>query len=62
MLKEESSTESHAKYSYFQGKLKTCDKQLPSIDCKETEILNLKQQIQNLKLVISELTIKDKKQ
>jgi hypothetical protein len=44
-----------AKCCYCLAEITPDNKQLPRIDYRETEILNLKQQIQNLQNVISSL-------
>lgn len=49
--------EVNASCSYCKAKITAENEQLPRIDYRETEILNLKQQIQNLK---QELTEKEK--
>ena len=57
--------ESNARCSYCQAELTPENELLPRIDYRETEILNLKQQLQNLQSLIDslkqELMIKDRK-
>lgn len=57
--------ESNARCSYCQAELTAENEHLPRIDYRETEILNLKQQLQNLQSVMDslkqELSEKDKK-
>ena len=45
---------SHSRCRYCQAKITAENELLPRIDYKETEILNLKQQVQNMKLQLDE--------
>ena len=46
--------ESFSKCRYCQAKINSENELLPRIDYRETEILNLKQQIQNMKFELDE--------